>query len=50
MATTKNKNDEKKARKRYVDQPGQWVDITPAKTKKKQTKEWAKLESMMKKK
>lgn len=51
MATKKApKNDEKKARARYVDQPGQWVDKTPASVKKKQSKEWAKLEQMMKKK
>lgn len=51
MATKKtNKNDEKKARARYVDQPGQWVDTTPASLKKKQAKEFKKLEGMMKKK
>ena len=52
MATKKssNKNDETKARARYVDQPGQWKDITPASTKKKQAKEWKKFEAMMSKK
>lgn len=48
MAT--KKNDEKKAQKRYVDQPGQWVDRTPASTKKKQAKAWKALEASMKKK
>ena len=55
MATKKptkktNKNDERKARARYIDQPGQWIDTTPAGVKKKQSKEWKKLETMMKKK
>ena len=41
------KNDEVKARQRFVDQPGQWVDTTPASVKKRQEKEWAKLYVMM---
>ncbi len=50
MATKKSKgtSDEKKALKRYVDQPGQFVDTTPASVKKRQAKGWAKLEKMMK--
>ena len=31
-------NDERKARARYVDQPGQWKDVTPPALKKKQQK------------
>lgn len=27
--------DERRARQRYVDQPGQWVDTTPADVKKR---------------
>ncbi len=50
MATTKNKNDATKARKRYVDQPGQWVDTTPASVKKKNAKAWKALEASLKKK
>lgn len=40
--------DERKAVLRYVDQPGQWVDTTPASVKARQAKEWKKLEQMMK--
>lgn len=40
-------NDEAKARKRYVDQPGQWVDTTPASVKKRQEKAWKELYVMM---
>ena len=43
-------NDEVKARKRFVDQPGQWVDTTPASVKKRQEKAWRELEAMMGKK
>lgn len=53
MATKKRirsaADDERKGRSRYVDQPGQWVNRTPASVKKKQAKEWKKLEAMMKK-
>ena len=40
MATKKTgpKNDERAAMKRYVDQPGQWVDTTPARLKAQQRK------------
>ena len=41
--------DERKGRARFVDQPGQWRDITPASVKKKQAKEWDKLSKMMSK-
>ena len=41
------KNDEVKARKRFVDQPGQWVDTTPASVKKRQAKAWRDLYTMM---
>ena len=49
MATkTKNTDDERKARGRFVDQPGQWVNKTPKSVKKRQAAEWKKLEKMMK--
>lgn len=41
------KNDNAKARQRFVDQPGQWVDTTPASVKKRQEKAWKELEAMM---
>lgn len=44
------KTDAKKGQARYVDQPGQWKNTTPASVRKKQQKEWKKLEEMMKKK
>ena len=40
-------NDEVKARKRFIDQPGQWVDTTPASVKKRQEKAWQELYTMM---
>lgn len=42
-------DDARKARVRYLDQPGQWQDRTPASVKKKQQKEWQKLAESMKK-
>ena len=36
-------NDELKAMERYVDQPGQWVDVTPESVKRRQQKGWEKL-------
>ena len=44
------KNDEVKARQRFVDQPGQWRDVTPASVKKRQEKAWQELYAMMDKK
>lgn len=46
MATKKRsaKSDEIAGRQRYVDQPGQWRDITPKAIKKKQNKAWKDLE------
>lgn len=44
------KNDEVKARQRFVDQPGQWVDTTPASVKKRQEKAWQELFATMEKK
>ncbi len=44
-----NREDAKKARERFVDQPGQWVDITPASVKKRQEKGWDELERLLKK-
>ena len=46
---TKKKDDERKARARYMDQPGQWTDDTPASVKKKQAGAWKQLEASMKK-
>lgn len=49
MATRKTapKNDEQRAMQRYVDQPWQWVDTTPASVKKRQAKGWAALEASL---
>ena len=44
------KSDEIKARQRFVDQPGQWKDVTPASVKKRQEKAWQELYAMMDKK
>lgn len=41
--------DARKGQARFIDQPGQWANKTPAATKKKQQKEWAKLEESLKK-
>ena len=52
MATKKTgsaKSDARKGQARFIDQPGQWVNRTPASIKKKQSKEWKKLEAMLKK-
>lgn len=40
------KGDAAKARQRFVDQPGQWVDTTPASVKKRQEKAWKELYAM----
>ena len=54
MATKKRvrsaADDERRGRSRFVDQPGQWVDRTPSAVKKRQAKDWGKLDEMMKKK
>ena len=42
------KNDDRAATKRFVDQPGQWIDTTPASVKKRQEKAWQKLQAMLK--
>ena len=49
MATRKKdvKADETKGRQRFVDQPGQWRDITPKSVKKKQAKAWKKFEDSL---
>lgn len=45
----KNKEDEMATTKsRIVDQPGQWKNVTPKATKKKQAKAWAELEKARK--
>lgn len=41
-------DDARKGQARYVDQKGQWINTTPASVKRRQNKEWKKLESMMK--
>ena len=50
MSTSKSKyaEDARKARGRFVDQPGQWSDKTPKSVKKKQAAAWKKLEKSMK--
>ena len=40
-------DDTKKARERFVDQPGQWRNTTPASVRKKQEKGWAELERLL---
>ena len=42
--------DEIKARKRFVDQPGQWIDVTPPEVKKRQAKAWKELEKSLRNK
>ena len=49
MAKVTPKNDERKGRARYIDQKGQWQDTTPPSVKKRQDKDWKKLEDMLKK-
>ena len=43
-----NKDTEKKARGRFVDQPGQWVSTTPKGVKAKQQDGWNRLAQIMK--
>lgn len=40
---TVSAEDERKARARYIDQPGQWTDVTPKSVKKRQDKAWTEL-------
>ena len=40
--------DEKAGRSRFVDQPGQWVDITPPEVKKRQAEGFKRLAQMLK--
>lgn len=47
-SASKQADDERKSAKRYLDQPGQWVDTTPADVKARQAKEWKKLDQMLK--
>lgn len=53
MATKKKKYnsaaDERKARGRFMDQPGQWTDKTPASVKKRRSKALAELSKSIKK-
>lgn len=39
--------DERRALQRFVDQPGQWEDVTPLEVKKRQDKELKKLTAMI---
>jgi len=48
MAANKNKSDDRKARGRFVDQPGQWVNKTSKSTMKKRDKAFAALEKSLK--
>ena len=51
MATEKKKaEDARKAKERFVDQPGQWIDKTPASVKRKRANALKKLAKSMKKK
>ena len=52
MATKNSKNagDARKAKGRFVDQPGQWKNKTPKSVMKKRDKALAALEKSMKKK
>lgn len=43
----KNTNDDRKARGRFMDQPGQWVDKTPRNVKRRRTKELSALAKSM---
>lgn len=49
MKVTKKaeKQDEIKAQKRYVDQPGQWIDTTPKAVKARQDKALKALKTSM---
>ena len=48
MATkSKNASDARKAKGRFMDQPGQWVDKTPASVKKRRSKALAELSRSM---
>lgn len=51
MAKKKNNSaaDERKARGRFMDQPGQWIDKTPASVKKRRAKALSDLAESMKK-
>lgn len=50
MATKPSeKLDAQRGQKRFLDQPGQWRDVTPKSVKKRQSREWRKLAAMMKK-
>lgn len=42
-------DDERKARARFIDQPGQWVDVTPPSVKKRQDKAWRELRASLEK-
>lgn len=48
MSKSNASADAKRGQKRFVDQPGQWRDITPKSVKARQAKDWKKLEEMMK--
>ncbi len=49
MATKRKapKDDEIKAQKRFVDQPGQWQNVTPESVKRRQAKAWKEREKTM---
>nr|MBQ4457069.1 hypothetical protein [Clostridia bacterium] len=42
--------DEIKAQQRFVDQPGQWIDVTPPEVKEKQAEAWKNLQESLDKK
>lgn len=49
ISKAKDRREEEKARQRYVDQPGQWVDETPKAVKARQDKALKALMESMKK-
>lgn len=42
-----SRNDAKKGEARFTDQVGQWKNTTPAAVRRRQAKDWKKLEEMM---
>jgi hypothetical protein len=40
----RDSQDTRKAKARFMDQPGQWEDVTPKATRKKQDKAWKEYE------
>ena len=47
MARRSGRDDEIGGRQRFVDQPGQWKNITPASIRRRQAKAWKALEDSL---